>query len=219
MVLLAGLLWVTVMAPSPAEVEQAVRRVRASGRYQTELPGERAAAPSETPPRPHTTRPQRDPDPQGGSDLRPVGDVLLWLLFGALGAAAAVWLVRELQTRRRARAATVPLAAAPRETVAAALAPLPEHELLARRGEYTEAIHAILMLVLSALGRARSGMKPAWTSREILSLVKLEEGAQGALTSLVRLVEVTRFGGAPAREEEYARAVGWLDTIGRGSPA
>jgi hypothetical protein len=96
------------------------------------------------------------------------------------GAAVALWLAREIQAKVRARAA-VASASTPAQAGAPAPAPPPpDHEVLAGKGEYREAIHAILLLVLGRIGRAQAGLKPAWTSREILALVKLEEGRQRA---------------------------------------
>ena len=217
----AGLIWwVVLAAPEAAEVDAAVERVFASDEYQTELPGSPVIeAPVRTPERPRRRASQpRDPDPVDADGLRPMGPVLLWLFAGVLGVAVAVWLAREFRARQRARAAIAAAAAKPEETVPVAAAlRVADHERLAHEGRHAEAIHALLMAVLAAIGRAHAGMRPAWTSREILRLLKLEDGAHRALRSLVGLVEVTRFGGAPAREEEYRRALGWLDAIGYGA--
>ncbi len=211
----AGLIfWIVLAAPEPFEVDAAIERVLASDDYQTELPAGPAPVPETMPPR-RASRP-RDPEPFHADDLRPVGSVLLWLFAGVLGVAVAVWLAREFQQRQRARAA-IAAPAKPEEPVPAAeAAQIPEHEALALAGRHADAVHAILLSVLAAIGRAHAGMRPAWTSREILTLLKLEDGAHRALRSLVGLVEVTRFGGAPAREEEYRKALGWLGAIGFG---
>ncbi len=213
----AGLLWFALGAPSASDVERALARVRAEDRYQTELPAEKApaprAAPRETPARRQT--PARDRDPGEPTDLRPVGRILLLLLAGALVLALALWSAREIRARRLARAALASHGRDPPPAAAAAVprAPLPHHEALALRGEYAEAIHSALVLALAAVGSAGSGLRPAWTSREVLAVAKLPEGAGAALASLVRLVEVTRFGGAPATEGDYRRAVGWLSDV------
>jgi len=216
----AGLIWwAMLLAPEAAEVDAAVERVFASDEYQTELPRDvPVEAPARSPARPPRREPQlRDPDPVDLDGLRPIGSVLLWLFAGVLGIAVAVWLARELQARQRARAAIVAAAAKPAEPAPAAAAPrVADHQRLAGEGRFAEAIHALLVAVLAAIGRAHAGMRPAWTSREILALVKLEDGPHRALRSLVGLVEVTRFGGAPAREEEYRRALSWRDAIGFG---
>lgn len=215
----AGLIWWAVLAaPEAAEVDAAMERVLAADRYQTELPVERT--PEALPPVPEPRRVRRerrlDPEPVHGDGLRPVGSALLWIFAGAFGIAVAVWLTREIQQRRRARAAIAAPVKPEPGPAAAPTARIPDHEALALGGQYADAIHAILISVLAAVGRAHAGMRPAWTSREILALVKLEDGAHRALRSLVGLVEVTRFGGAPARDEDYRRALGWLGSIGCG---
>ncbi len=215
----AGLIsWALLAAPEGAEVDAAVERVLAADRYQTELP---LVRPQEPLPEPERQRPPRrepppraaDPPPfRDGADLRPVGSALLWIFAAAFGIAVAVWLVREIQQRRRAKGVVGP--PVPAEPVPAPPVPrIPDYEALALAGRHADAIHAILISVLAAIGHV---LKPAWTSREILGLVKLEDGAHRALKSLVGLVEVTRFGGATAREEEYRSALGWLGAIGRG---
>ncbi len=215
----AGLIWWALLAaPDGAEVDAAAERVLAAGKYQTDLPVGREPEPV---PRVREPRPERrsDPEPVDGDALRPVGSALLWIFAGAFGIAVALWLAREMQQRRRARAAIAPPPEAAPRPAAAPVPRLPDHEALAVAGRFADAIHAILIAVLAAMGRAHVVLKPAWTSREILALVKLEDTAHRALRSLVGLVEVTRFGGAPAREEEYRTALGWLGSIGRGGPA
>jgi hypothetical protein len=208
-----------LLAPEAAEVDAAVERVFASDEYQTVLPADPVEAPASAPePRPRQeSRPPRDTDPVDTDGLRPMGSVLLWLFAGVLGIAVAVWLARELQGRQRARAAIAAAAARPEEPAPLAAAPrVADHQRLANEGRHAEAIHALLVAVLAAIGRAHAGMRPSWTSREILRLLKLEDGPERALRSLVGLVEVTRFGGAPAREEEYRRALTWRDATGFG---
>jgi len=214
--ILGGLIVFMLAAPRAADVEHALERVRSADRYQTELPG--AAAPTAPEPSRRSSGRDREPQPRDTSrhdpaDLRPVGKVLFWLMVAAVGIAAAVWIGREIRTKWRARMAVAAATTTAPPPVAATAAPLLPHEELARRGEYVEAIHAILVAVLAAIGRARSGLRPSWTSREILGLVKLGEEPRRALASLVRLVEVTRFGGAPATEDEYRLALGWLDAL------
>lgn len=207
----ASLIWWTLLAaPGAGDVDAALHRVLASGEYQTELPGQArtdSPPPRRPPDRPPVSRPT-EPEPSRGDALRPVGQVVWWLFVAVFGAAVAAWLVREWSARRRGAAASASPAAAPRAAPARPAA-LPDHEVLARAGRHADAIHAILLSVLAV-----PGIGPAWTSREILRRMKLEEGPRRALGSLVGLVEVTRFGGLAAREEEYRRALGWLEAIG-----
>jgi hypothetical protein len=231
------ILWIAVALPDAADIDAALRRVLEADDYQTELPQSRRRPPEleverrapEPPPRPERrapppeplpTRPQPGPEPADrareprGDSLTPIGPVLFWTLVGVLAIVAAVYVARELVVRRRAKDALGGQARTSVAPAAAAEAPIPEHERLALSGRHAEAIHAILLEVLATIGAARAGLRPAWTSREILGLVQLEEAAHRALASLVGLVEVTRFGGTPAREAEYRNAVLWSGTIG-----
>lgn len=231
--------WSMLLVPDAAEVEAALRRVLAEGEYQTALPLRRPSVPSvevefTPPPRPREPdpppRPAPPPEPapagdpaparerpparrQDAEDIRPAGETILWILASVLAAAVAVYVGRDILARRRAREA-LGEARKPARPAAHVEAPIPDWERLALAGRHAEAIHAILLQALRGIGAARAGLRPAWTSREILSLVKLEEAAHAALRSLVGLVEVTRFGGVPAREQEYRNAVAWLGTIG-----
>jgi len=215
----AWICWAALAAPGDTEVDAAVERVLAADRYQKELPLDRVPDAPVQPERP-ARRETRVRDPAPSRDgLRPVGSALLWIFVGALGIAVAFWLAREVGERRRARVAIGAPAAPEAAPAAPRLARVPDHEVLARAGRFADAIHAILIGALAALGRAHAGMRPAWTSREIVGLVKLEATALGALRSLVGLVEVTRFGGKPAREEEYREALSWFGSIGPGGVA
>jgi hypothetical protein len=146
--------------------------------------------------------------------MAPIGPVLFWILVSVFAVAVGVYVVRDIQARRLAKEALGKSEKAAKSPAAPVAGPIPEHERLALAGRHAEAIHAILLEVLAAIGAARAGLRPAWTSREILSIAKLEQAAQAALASLVGLVEVTRFGGAQVREQEYRNAILWLGTIG-----
>jgi hypothetical protein len=218
-----GFLWVLLAAPSEADVERALARARSGDRYQTEMPVERApdAPPPtrEAAPAGRTRTRSRDRTPSDPTDMRPVGKVLLILLACALGAALAVWAAREVRERWHARSA-IAVAETPGPATAAAAPPrLADHEALARAGQFAEAVHSILVLALAAIGRAGSGLPVAWTSREILAAATLPDGRREALASLVRLVELTRFGGVPATEGDYRRALACLAGIVAGRAA
>lgn len=209
----AGLLWIVLAAPPEAEVAAALARVRAADRYQTELPGARGAVTEVRSDVPRGTRTERTRTRVHTPNLLPLWQILLWLVAIVLTAALAVWILRELEARRRAKAAVGSRGSEAAPAAAATRPRLPDHEALARAGEYGEAVHAILVTVLAAVGRAGPGLPPAWTSREVLAAVKVGGPAHEALKSLVRLVEITRFGGAPATEADYRRARDWLAAL------
>jgi hypothetical protein len=84
--------------------------------------------------------------------------------------------------------------------------PLGDADELARRGEYVEAIHTLLLRTLQELARSAAvRIAPANTSREILAKVGLIGDAREALADLITAVELTHFGDDPANEDDYAR--------------
>ena len=84
--------------------------------------------------------------------------------------------------------------------------PLGDAEELAARGEYTEAIHMLLLRTLQELVRSAAvRVSPAMTSREILARVPLLADAREALAGLITAVEITHFGGDQATLDDYVR--------------
>ena len=84
--------------------------------------------------------------------------------------------------------------------------PLGDAEELAARGEYTEAIHTLLLRTLQELVRSAAvRVSPAMTSREILARVPLLADAREALAGLITAVEITHFGGDQATLDDYVR--------------
>jgi hypothetical protein len=86
--------------------------------------------------------------------------------------------------------------------------PLGDAEELAARGEYTEAIHTLLLRTLQELVRSAAvRVSPAMTSREILARVPLLADAREALAGLITAVEITHFGGDQATRDDYLRCL------------
>jgi len=84
--------------------------------------------------------------------------------------------------------------------------PLGDAEELAKRGEYGEAIHTLLLRTLQELVRSASvRVAPAMTSREILARVPLLADARDALSGLITAVELTHFGESEATLDDYVR--------------
>jgi hypothetical protein len=183
---LAGI--AAALLPAAVAGEEVARRaaeILGRGGYQTELPH------AEAPP-----------------DLRlPLGPlelllrILLWGGVAVLAFLALAWLVRRLAPG--ARDVEVAESAAP----APVAIPIASAEALAAQRRWAEAIHALLLDTLEALSRA-ARLAPSLTSREIVARVPLPARAREALSGLVVAVEVSRFGGAPAGEEDYRACLG-----------
>jgi hypothetical protein len=84
--------------------------------------------------------------------------------------------------------------------------PLGDADELSRRGEFAQAIHALLLRTLQELARSAAvRVAPAMTSREILARVPLLADARSALAGLITAVEITHFGDEPANAADYER--------------
>ncbi len=175
-------------APSDEEIGRRAARVLADGGYQTELPHPKA------PPDPATLH-----LPLGPVEL--LLRILLWGAIAVLAFLAIAWLVRRLAPGARDVEVAEPAAAAP------VAIPIASAEALAAEGRWAEAIHALLLETLQALSRA-ARLAPSLTSREIVARVPLPERARDALSGLVLAVELSRFGGAAAAEDDYRACLG-----------
>lgn len=213
-------LWVAAVlaASSPAAAEIAADRVeQARGRALTEefqpaLPGgDGSAAPSEGP-RKGTARVQIDTREHSGElEVGPLGTIINWVMWAAVAVAIgllAFWLATELSAFGGEDAALAEDAAAPDDgpDLRVIERPLGDAEELARRGDFTEAVHTLLLRTLQELVRSAAvRVSPALTSREILARVPLAPAARDALADLITAVERTHFRGAPATQDDYAR--------------
>jgi len=198
---------VATAGPSDAEAEAAAQRVYAGGDYQVVLPTDQPRIERERP-RARTERERRwepsdssiePPDVSGASLAR----FLWYLLLAVVVAGLLLWAGREFMEVRQ-RNLRAPQVVAPAAAVPAAPPPVPDHVKLAAAGRHAEAIHSLLLASLREVHRRAGSLAPAWTSREILYKVALPDDARAALEEIVRAVELSRFGGLPAGEAEYA---------------
>lgn len=204
-------------APDRARIE-AARKAVITDEYQSTLPGEGGsgdasalvdvngtAAERERERRRYDTREydqSREPGPMSG-----VFAMLTWGVVIVAVALALFWLGSELLKYGGEDAAIAQDAAAPAAPDLAVIErPLGDAEELARRGEFGEAIHTLLLRTLQELARTSSvRLAPAMTSREILARVPVLADAREALTGLITAVELTHFGGGDATEADYIR--------------
>jgi hypothetical protein len=151
-------------------------------------------------------------------DLSP--DTLRILLWGAviLGVAVTLWSLRDSlpafsRSRRIKAAETMSGFSDPSARMEEAQL---EADDLARRGQYGEAMHVLLLKSLAEI-RLRLGTSFAvsLTSREILRRVALPQSGTGALGAIVQSVEQTYFGGRPAGQEDYLGCRQEFETLRR----
>lgn len=96
---------------------------------------------------------------------------------------------------------------------------LEDFDSLAARGDYAGAIHALLLHCILRLGERGAEFSSAMTSREILRRLKLEQAEREALSVLVRMTEVTHFGGREASESDFRECRALYEQIAAGQPA
>lgn len=212
---------VTTIGPALAapQVDDRIEKARGAvltDDYQKELPGDEGAGSGSG--TAGTRRPEvRDDrtlidtrDQQRDAD-GPMSGVFSFLLWGVVIVGAALlafWIASELVKYGGDDASLAE--APPSDDAAVDMAvierPLGDAEELANRGEYREAIHALLLRTLQELVRSASvRVAPAMTSREILGRVPLLADARDALAGLITAVEITHFGGDEATVDDYVR--------------
>jgi hypothetical protein len=217
----AGLAEADPVASNDAAIERA-RQAVLDASYQPELPRDQAGsgssgfapgapgrraggelADAERDRRMLDTRARDDGD---GSSLM---NFVMWGLVVVTAVLLASWLASELS--RYGGDAELPPGAEVHDRMQAASAaiierPLGDADELARRNEFAEAIHTLLLRTLQELARSAAlRVAPAMTSREVLARVPLLADARSALAGLITAVEITHFGDQPADAADYER--------------
>jgi hypothetical protein len=214
-----------LFAPPPDAVARDAARGALDSGYQQTLPGEGGAEDGTARGRPERWRPRRgtprEPerrfDVGGGDGGAVLGRLLLWAALFACAVVVAVLLARAWAGRTRgyreepaaARGPPKkPLAASPLAPAAVAVPPRTPAEDLARAGRFAEAVHALLLDALGALGAAAGASRLSLTSREVLAGAEtvVAPVARAGLADLVLAVERSRFAERPTDEAEWAAA-------------
>lgn len=223
-----GLLTLALLGPrsiraveKPAQVsEQVVRKsvseITKSLDVQQRLPNEKDSRERESKYERKSDSPYGDDD----SDIRftvpapgAIWELLQWVILGValivLASVVAEWFAQEWIARRQGaggRPLNAPLASASPSPVSAESALAKAEELAAQR-LYAEAMHFVLLAALILLARDMGEEAPdSFTSRELLSVAKLQPGARQPLRSLVTAVERAWFGKTAASEDDYRNA-------------
>ncbi len=184
---------------APDEVRDAARKVLEDGGYQTEIPD---PVPPELP-----GWLERFLRWLGSLFSSVDGDSVIEFFMWVVAAVAVFflvrWLILEFQQRRiRPEKAAEGFSEVP----VPGIGPLPDPAALAGAGDFAAAIHALLLTAHQLLaGKLGFDLRAAFTSREILNRVKLDDIAAEELRELVTAVEVSRFGGADVTEPDWDR--------------
>lgn len=198
--------------PDPTAAREAAQQVATDEGLQTRLPDNAPAVVPDAPPMkfsggskkgPGTSRPM--------SDSRGLGQIVLI----AVGALVVIGFIAVL-AREFTSGPAPPESAETRAAQTAFVAPertvLDDADRLAAAGRFAEAVHALLMRTIEALGR-QIVVSRALTSREILARAGLPTDARAAFADLVTAVEITHFGGRGADADDYARCVACFHRI------
>jgi len=215
---------VTAQGRSAAQVRQEVREVLADPRYQRDLPAVAERGDAE-----RTSVDGRNAPSESGSDvpvmaspvLHAVGaaavlaKLVIWVLAAVALVLLAIWLASALEGRRKAEAKPAAGAEDGDDPAASERSWLPgDAARLAAEGRYGEALHVLLLVAIGQIGeRSPRGVEPSRTSRELVRVVPLSPDARRSFETLVRLVEVTLFGGLPAGAEEYDQGLAHFRTV------
>ena len=224
---LLGLLTLFLLCPYPVcavdkpaqvsdeDVRKGVSEVTKSLDVQQHLPNEKDSHERESKREPRSDGGFADESDGGFSIPAPgaIWELLQWVVLGvallALSSFVAEWFAQEWIARRQGTAGrplNAPLAtdsASPANAESA----LAKAEELAAQHLYAEAMHFVLLAALILLARDMGEEAPdSFTSRELLSVAKLQPRARQPLRSLVTAVERAWFGKNAASEDDYRNA-------------
>lgn len=233
-------------AASAEEARAAVQKVLEAGDYQSELPlpkvsgGEGSSGESGIWSDPEWWRDEGDaqapdiyhPAPQqrnsSGFDLNlppAVVEALRLLMWGVIFAGVALlvyYLINEARLFSRWKQEDWQQ---PDEGAAAAGSAqargitLEDCDRLAAGGDFAGAIHALLLHWIGRLRDRGVSFSSSMTSRELLRRLKLEEPEREALSLLVRLAELTHFGGRVASESDFRECRALYERVAAGGAA
>lgn len=204
-------------APRPAgaaDVQARAREILADPRYQHTLPSSGEVQDLDDPgDRRAFSNPGSVPAPVAVPVLgagAALGKILFLVLIVVVVLLVLAWLTQSFASRIRGRQE-----AAPGVPSQADAAPEVERELryedaarFAAEGRYAEAVHALLLAAIRHFAeRSRTAVQPSRTSRELVRLLPLGAEAREAFADLVRMVELSLFGGAAVSAEDYERSL------------
>ena len=224
--LAALFLWAALLAPArparaaatPAEAKERARSVLEDPEFQGTLPeqaraeGEEEDAPVE-PSRPVSGRERSDreePEAAAGG-ASSLASLMVYLFVGAAVILLVVWILMESADRRAKEEPGEKKTDGGGEGEPALDGrdfDLDDATRLAAQGLYAEAMHVLLLIAIHQVAeRSRANLPASRTSRELVRLLPLGADSREAFGEMVRAVELTLFGGAPADAQDYQRSL------------
>lgn len=96
---------------------------------------------------------------------------------------------------------------------------LADCDRMAADGDYAGAIHMLLLYWIGRLREKGANLSSSMTNREILRRLQLADNEREALSLLVRLAELTHFGGRAASESDFQECRALYDRVAAGGAA
>jgi hypothetical protein len=204
--------------PNAARVNEQVREILADPQYQRDLPGvleHNAEADEAAPTGASGGRSATVPVVQAAGAVASLAQLVIWMMVAVAVILLVIWLASQLVGRREREAAAQAGGTETAEAAADEPAWLPaDAARLAGEGRHGEALHVLLLVAIRRLAeRSPRGVEPSRTSRELIRLVPLAPDARLSFEALVRLVEITLFGGLPAGAEEYGQGLAHFQAV------
>lgn len=213
-------------AASPAEAREKARLVLEDPELQGSLPEQlrgRSERPEEISQEPLSgrDRSEREEEPPPVRAASSLASLFVYLLVGAALILLVVWILTESAERRKKEEAGDAPAGGEGETeLEGKDLILDDATRLAGEARYGEAMHVLLLVAIHQVAeRSRSTLPPSRTSRELVRLLPLGADSREAFGEMVRGVELTLFGGAPAQAEDYRRSLESFRLVTGGRPA
>ncbi|MEM7428433.1 MAG: hypothetical protein AAF441_20265 [Pseudomonadota bacterium] len=219
----AGVAFAQGTAGSSSEVREALEKLKRSNRYEFELPNQNAAEldPSLAPRGPDTPGNRFDRHPPDKPTLLPTSipselRLLFWvLIFAALGY-VLLPLISEFVFKARAHntgfgdaEAGHPSEAGDAEALWGPEASFDQAQKFASTGNYAGAVHSLWMCTVKDIAASRNAaaVSPANTGRDIVDALKERALLMSAVGTLVRKVEISRFGGRDLDGTDYSESL------------
>lgn len=212
-------------AASAAEAREKARLVLKDPELQGSLPervggdGEETAEEASRQPLSRDRSERKETPPVRASSS--LASLLVYLLVGAAVILLVVWILTEsAERRKKAEAGDAAAGGEGEAELEGKDLILDDATRLAGEGRYGEAMHVLLLVAIHQVAeRSRSTLPPSRTSRELVRLLPLGADSREAFGEMVRGVELTLFGGAPAQAEDYRRSLESFRLVTGGRPA
>lgn len=203
-------------AATPTEAKERARSVLQDPGFQGSLPeqarseDEEDAPVESSQPVSRRDRPEREETEDAARGTASLASMTVYLLVGIAVILLVVWLLMEGADRRAKEepGAKTDGGGEGEPALKGRDFALDDATRLAAQGLYAEAMHVLLLVAIHQVAeRSRASLPPSRTSRELVRLLPLGAESRESFGEMVRAVELTLFGGAPAGVQDYQRSL------------